>query len=202
MCKKLIIIGASGHGKVVADIAKKNGYEEIKFLDDDRSKKQNGIYEVIGTSEDIDKYLNEYDFFVGIGNNKVRKRISKLLTANNIMQPILIHPSAVIDKTVVIEEGTVVMANVVINADAKIGKQCIINTASTVDHDCVIGNFSHISPGVNIAGTVCIGNTCWIGIGSSIINNISICDECIIGAGSVVINSIRKKGTYVGICGR
>lgn len=199
MHKKLMIIGASGHGKVVADIAKKNGYEEIKFLDDDKNKKRNGIYEVVGTSEDIDKYLNDYDFFVGIGNNEVRKKISKLLTEKNIKQPILIHPNAVIDATVTIGEGTVIMANAVINADTKIAKHCIINTSSTVDHDCVLENYVHVAPGSHLSGNVHVGNLTWIGVGSTVINNITICDSCFLGAGAVVIKNIKDRGTYVGV---
>lgn len=198
--KKLIIIGASGHGKVIANIAKLNGYTDITFLDDDLSKKKNGKYDVIGTSSDIDKYRNvDTDFFVGIGNNAIRKKMTEILLEKEIHQPILIHPSAVIDETASIEEGTAVMANVVINADARIGKYCIINTATTVDHDCIIHDYVHLSPGVHVAGTVEIGKSCWIGIGASIINNITICKDCVVGAGSVVIKNVEETGIYVGV---
>lgn len=196
MKDKIVIIGASGHGKVIADIAKLNGYKEIVFLDDDMSKHKNGLYDVVGTSKDIGSYKDEYDCIIAIGNNTIREKIYHDL--KEIKQTVLIHPSAVIDKTVVIEEGTVVMANAVINADTKIGKGCIINTAATVDHDCIIGEFVHISPGVHIAGTVHIENRTWIGIGSSVVNNLTICNDCIIGAGSTVVKDIKTSGTYVG----
>lgn len=198
MDNKLVIIGAGGHGKVVADIAKLNGYEEILFLDDDVTKTKIGKYDVAGTLNDADKYTNDYDFFVAIGNNKFRKEITNILENKDIVTISMIHPSAVIDKTVNIGKGTVVMANTVINADTKIGDGCIINTAATVDHDCVIEDFVHISPGTHIAGTVNIGENTWIGVGSSIVNNIFICSNCIIGAGSVVITDIKKEGTYLG----
>lgn len=198
MLNKLIIIGAGGHGKVVADIAKLRGYDEILFLDDDITKTMIGQYKVVGTSKDIDKYRNDYDFFVAIGNNEIRNKISDELSNMDIIQPVLTHPRAVIDKTVSLEEGTVVMANAVINADCKISKGVIINTGATVDHDCTIEEFTHICPGVNIAGTVNVGSNVWVGIGSVIINNISICDNVFLGAGSLVIKSIEKSGTYVG----
>lgn len=198
MKDRILIIGASGHGKVVAGIAKLNGYKEIAFLDDDASKKSCGKYEVIGTSEDISRFVNDYDFFVAIGNNKIRKKIVKILSDKNIIQPVLIHPSAIVDETVLIKEGTVVMANTVINADTRIGKGCIINTASSIDHDCIINDFVHISPGVHIAGTVRIGENTWIGTGTSVINNVSVTDNCIIGAGSVIIDDISNCGIYVG----
>lgn len=199
MKDKLVIIGASGHGKVIADIAKLNEYQEIIFLDDDPTKHKNGPYDVVGTTKDIDKYLGQSDFIIAIGNNEIRKKITKQLDNKNIIQPVLIHPSAVVDATVTILSGTVVMANAVINADTKIGKGCIINTAATIDHDGNIADFVHLSPGVHIAGTVNIGANTWVATGASIINNLDICNDCIIGAGAVVVKDIKEQGTYLGV---
>ena len=198
MNKGIVIIGASGHGKVIAGIAKLNDYEEIIFLEDDTSKKRCGKYPVVGTSKNINQYMDSYDFIIAIGNNKIREKMSDVLEKENIKQTLLVHPSATIDETASIDEGTVVMANAVINAYSKIGKGCIINTASTIDHDCIIGDFTHISPGSHIAGTVCIGKKSWICLGSNVINNLNICDNCIIGAGSTVIQDINMSGTYIG----
>lgn len=202
MAEKLIIIGAGGHGKVIADIARLNGYKEIYFFDDDINKQFNGKYKVVGTLNDIGKYLNDYDFFVGIGDNQIRKTITKRLNELNIELPVLIHPSAIIDETVSIQPGTVVMANVVINADSKIGNGCIINTSSSVDHDCLINDYAHISPGVHIAGTVSVGVCSWIGIGATVKNNVYIGSDCIIGAGSVVTDNLLEPGTYLGVPAR
>lgn len=199
MRNKLIIIGAGGHGKVVANIAMLNGYKEIYFLDDDTSKNYIGKYQIIGTTKDINRYKNEYDFFIAIGNNQIRKKISMLLLDNNIKPVSLIHPSAVIDDTVQIGYGVVVMANAVINADTMIGNNVIINTASSIDHDCIINDYVHISPGVHIAGNVHIGEKSWLCIGSTIINNITVGADIIVGAGSVVIQNILESGIYVGI---
>ena len=153
----------------------------------------------IGTTKDINRYKNEYDFFIAIGNNQIRKKISMLLLDNNIKPVSLIHPSAVIDDTVQIGYGVVVMANAVINADTMIGNNVIINTASSIDHDCIINDYVHISPGVHIAGNVHIGEKSWLCIGSTIINNITVGADIIVGAGSVVIQNILESGIYVGI---
>lgn len=198
MNKKIVIIGASGHGKVVANIAKLNGYDEILFLDDDTSKKSCGRYPVAGTSKDIRQYKGNYDFIIAIGNNRIREKISDMLERENIKQTTLIHPSAVIDETVKIKEGTVIMANAAINAEVQIGRSCIINTSSSIDHECILEDYVHVSPGVHVAGTVSIGKSTWIGIGATIINNLSICANCMIGAGSTVIKDIKEEGTYVG----
>lgn len=198
MENRIVIIGASGHGKVIADIAKLNGYQEIVFLDDDKTKKKNGMYDVLGTTEDVVKYKENHDFIIAVGNNEIREKISNILEKENIKQTTLIHPSAVIDQTATIDAGTVIMANAVVNASAKIGKGCIINTASTIDHDCLLENYVHVSPGAHVAGTVHIGKSTWLGTGTNVINNISITKQCIIGAGSVVIKDIKTSGTYVG----
>lgn len=203
MNKKIVIIGASGHGKVVANIAKLNGYEEIIFLDDDISKKGCGSYKVVGTSEKIESFIKqEYDFAVAIGDNKTRMRIYENLVDKKAKLPALIHPTAVIDETVNIGSGTVIMANVVINSSTKIGSECIINTAATIDHDCNISDYVHISPGAHIAGTVNVGERTWIGIGGSVINNLDICSDCIIGAGSIVVKDIEDYGTYINLPAR
>lgn len=196
--KQLLIIGASGHGKVVADIAELTEYNSILFFDDNDKLKECGKYHVIGKSLDIDKY--DGDFIVAIGNAKIRERLLESLSERNV--PILIHPNSTIASTVEIGGGTVVMAGAVINADAVIGKGCIINTCSSVDHDCIIGNYSHISVGAHIAGNVHVGDRTWIGAGATISNNINICSDCMIGAGAVVIKNINENGTYVGVPAR
>lgn len=200
MKNKLLIIGASGHGKVVADIAiKMNKWQSIAFLDDDKSIKSSMNLAVIGTSDDVFTHINEYEIFVGIGNNTTRQRIHEMLETFGASMPNLIHPKAVIGNQVDIGTGTVVMAGVVINCCTKIGRGCIINTGSTIDHDNYIDDFVHISPGAHLAGTVYVGRGSWLGIGSVVSNNINITSGCQIGAGSVVVKDITEPGVYVGV---
>lgn len=193
--KRLAIIGASGHGKVIADIAKKNGYQDIVFLDDNESLKVCGDYLVIGKSAAAKEL--EADIIVGIGNAAIRKRIQESLNGERIVT--LIHPDAVIADNVIIGRGTVIMAGTVINPGTVIGKGCIINTCASVDHDCRISDFVHVSVGAHIAGTVAIGSETWIGAGATVSNNVKICGGCMIGAGAVVIQDIKSSGTYIGI---
>ncbi|PES69090.1 acetyltransferase [Bacillus cereus] len=203
MKKKLLIIGASGHGKVIADIAlKMNKWQSIAFLDDNENVKSSMGIEIIDNSASISKYVDDYDFFVGIGNNVIREKVQSQLENEEASIPVLIHPSAIIGEQVYLEAGTVVMAGAVINCCTKIGKGCIINTASTVDHDNVIEDYVHISPGAHLAGTVKVGSGTWLAIGSIVINNINITSECKIGAGAVVIRDITETGTYVGVPAR
>lgn len=196
--KQLIIVGASGHGKVAADIAALCGYTDIAFLDDDESLKDCMGYKILGKSSTANAYASG-DFFIAIGNSIVREKVQKQLTASGLHMVSLVHPDAVIAKRAFIGTGTVVMAGAVINPDSRIGNGCIINTASSVDHDNVLEDYVHISVGSHLAGTVHIGKGAWVGAGAVVSNNIHICDNCTIGAGAVVIEDIHEAGTYVGV---
>ena len=194
---KLIIIGASGHGKVIADIAELGGYSDILFLDDNPNVKLCGKYEVIGSCNDADEY-KDADFFVAIGDANIRRRIQTELINSGLNIVSLIHPNAVVAKSVSIGVGTAVMAGAVINPDAVIGQGCIINTCSSVDHDCIIGDFSHVSVGAHLAGTVVLEEEVMIGVGAVVINNVKIAGCSVIGAGAVVLNHIPESGIYIG----
>lgn len=201
MNKSVVIIGASGHGKVIADIIIKCGDSIVGYLDDNEELGEsfNG-YPMLGKIERFVDYV-QYSFVVAIGQAGIRERIvNEMNEACDICWYTAIHPTAVIaEKGIVIGEGTVVMASAVINPGTRIGRHCIINTASVVEHDNVIDDFAHISVGAKLAGTVTVGKASWIGIGSVISNNISICSDCVIGAGAVVVHDIKDAGTYIGV---
>lgn len=193
---RLVIVGAGGHGKVIADIALKNGYENICFVDD--NIKDNVIgFPVVGRVADIE-CLNDgkTDFVIGIGNNAVRKSIAEKHQVNWVS---LVHPSAQIAFNASLGKGTVVMANAVINVCAMIGDHCIVNTGAIVEHDNVIENYVHLSPNVTLGGTVLVGTLTHVGIGATVKNNVNICSFCIVGAGAVVVKSIEEAGTYLGV---
>lgn len=199
MNRKVIIIGASGHGKVIADIVLKNHDCLVGFLDDGIEKDTEILgYKVLGKTEDVMKY-SDCEFVIGIGSNEIRHRIASQYSLNWYTA---IHPSSQIGLDVHIGEGTVVMANAVINSCSKIGKHCIINTCSIVEHDNVIEDFVHISPHATLCGTVFIGEMSHIGANATIKNNIHIISNCRVGAGCVVVKDITKEGTYIGVPAR
>ena len=192
---KLTIIGASGHGSVIADAALLCGYEEIEFLDDNPDVVKCGSFPVTGPSGDC--AIKDNDIIIGIGNTSIRKRLSEKYADKRM--PVIIHPSAVVSNTVKAGRGTVVMAGAVINPGSFIGRGCIINTCSSVDHDCILGDYVHVAVGAHLCGNVQIGSETCIGAGSTVINNVSICSNCVIGAGAVVVSDITEPGTYVGV---
>ena len=194
MCKNVIIIGAGGHAKVIADIVRKNGDVVYGFLDDNADK--NGV---IGKISDCVSF-NGYSFIIGIGNNTIRKKIADDYPDLNYYTAI--HPSAIIGEDVNISQGTVVMANAVINSSTNIGKHCIVNTSAVVEHDNNICDYAHISPGAILCGTVEVGECTHIGAGAVVKNNVVVGKKITVGVGAVVVNNINKPGIYVGVPAR
>ena len=188
---KLLIIGAGGHGKVVADTAEASGYLDIAFLDQLWPEhKTTGRWKIVGKSTQLDVRQ-----FCAVGNNDIRARIFAERHLND--SPVLIHPSAVLSPSVKIGAGSLIVAGSVMNADASIGRGVILNTSCSVDHDCIIGDFVHISPGAHLGGNVRVGDGTWIGIGAVVREGIRIGKNVIVAAGAAVVSDI-EDGERVG----
>lgn len=151
MGKRLLILGAGGHGRVVQEVAlsirNQDGeamYEIVDFLDDNADG-------AIGKISELEKFKNDYDeVFCGIGNNEMRKNLLETASALGFQIPVLIHPTAYISPSAQIEEGTVIEPKVTVNANAVIHRGCIISVGAIVDHDVVVGECAHVN-----AGAVC-----------------------------------------------
>lgn len=191
----MYLFGASGHGKVIAEIAEQNDIKITAFIDMDISKIAVLDYPVI---HDIPN--NEIDLIISIGNNKTRKQIVE--ENKNFSYSVLSHPFTTISKRAILGDGTVIMAGAVINSNVTIGRHCIINTCASIDHDCIIGDFVHVSPNAVLAGNVLVGEGTHIGIGASIIPGVRIGKWCIIGAGAVIIKDISDGSKVVGNPGK
>lgn len=202
--KKLAVLGASGHGKVVADTAECCGWECIEFFDDAWPQVlSNEIWPVVGTSEDLLGRVREYDgVLVAIGNNAVRQKKMADLKALGARLPVLLHPSSIVSRYAQIGAGTVVFASAVVNAYALVGEGAILNTGCSIDHDCVLGKSVHVSPGARLAGAVSIGDNSWIGIGACVRQMITIGSNVIVGAGAAVVCDISDKMTVAGVPAR
>lgn len=190
---KICLFGASGHGKVVKEIALSNALEVVAFFDDAPKPPFLCKTPVLSKGE-IEKYLNN-SFVISIGNNKIREKIS---SENKYSYTTLIHKKSIISSSVKIDKGTVVMAGAIINTDVEIGKHVIINTNAIVEHDCFIGDFVHISPNATITGNVAINKGTHVGAGAVVIPNIKIGKWVTIGAGSVVIKDVPDYAVVAG----
>ena len=197
--KKIALIGASGHGKVIAEIAELNGYSVVFFDDAYPEGGTLGPWEIRGSVKSLISNLDNFDsVFVSIGNNNIRERIQLELQKKGCKVATLIHPAGVVSRYATLKPGTVVMANAVINPFASLGEGCIVNTSAVIDHDCEISDFAHISPNASLAGGVVVGSKSWIGIGTSVRQLIKIGDNTVVGAGSVVVRDLPSHVTAFG----
>lgn len=196
----LAILGASGHGKVLADIAELTGWQKIIFFDDAWPKVvTNGHWHVRGNTTDLLEQLVDFDgAVVGIGSNRIRLEKQVLLTAKGARIVSLTHPSAQVSRYVEIGTGTVVMPGACINVDTRIGDACIVNTNVIIDHDCVLEDGVHVSPNAALAGGVKVGKEAWLGMGSSVRQLIEIGTGAIIGMGAVVTKDVPPGVTVIG----
>lgn len=202
--KRLLILGAGGHGAVVAEAAAQSGlWEEISFLDDDTSIDSVLDYPVAGPIDQVFTLADQdSEIVVAIGDNRQRLSLCSEILAKGLELATVIHPNACISPSATISSGSVVFAGAVVNARAKLGRACILNTSATVDHDCIIEDGAHISPGANLAGNVTIGECTWVGLGSVIKEGVQIGSDAITGAGSAVIADVGNGETVVGVPAR
>ena len=197
MNKKLAIIGAGGHGKVVGEIALLNQYDTINFFDDKISEIKNFPFGIVGNIELLKKNLKNYnDFFVAIGDNVSRcDKISWLKKEKkNLVN--LIHPKSTVSKFSSIEAGSCVMANAAINAGTLIKEGVIINTSASIDHDCQIEGYAHISPNCSLSGNVKVGKFTHLGTGTSVHPGINIGQNVKTGIGSKIYKDILNNKIF------
>ena len=197
---QLAILGASGHGRVLADVAHAAGWQRIEFFDDNLlniSSVQN--WHVGGNTKQLISRIEKFDgVIVGIGNCTIRGQMHRLLKSAGGRLVTIVHPRAWVSPHAKLGDGCVVMAGAVINIGASIGDAGIVNTGATVDHDCILGEAVHISPGAHLAGDVRIGNASWIGIGAAVRQGIAIGSGVMVGAGAVVVKPIPDGETVIG----
>jgi sugar O-acyltransferase (sialic acid O-acetyltransferase NeuD family) len=191
MNKKIAIIGAGGHGKVVGEIALLNHYENIFFFDDKIDEIKTFPFTICGNLDYLKNHLKEYDdFFVAIGDNYIRHDKVEWLKKEKVNLVTLTHPKSTISKFSLLGMGSCVMANAVVNAGTLIKDGVIINTSSSIDHDCIIDDYAHISPNCSLSGNIRIGKYSHLGTGTSIHPGINVGDNVKTGIGSKIFRDI------------
>ena len=176
------LYGASGHAKVVKDIAKLAYLDVPCLIDDNPNVNELDGLKVVHSAEGL------FPLIVTIGDCQIRRKIVEKLGENRYMT--VVHPKAVLADSVKLGYGTVVMAGAILNPDVSVGDHCIINTGASIDHDCKIHDFCHIAPHCTLCGDVEIGEGTWVGAGTTVIQGIHIGKDCFIGAGTVVVQDI------------
>jgi sugar O-acyltransferase (sialic acid O-acetyltransferase NeuD family) len=199
MSGRLAILGAGGHGRVVADCAERLGWSRISFFDDNPNAEKPGPWNLVGTGADLRASVADFDaFIVGIGINRIRLQRQQALVAAGGQVTTLIHPAATVSRHTVIGAGSVVFAGAVVNVGAVVGQACILNTGCGIDHDDYLADGVHVSPGAHLGGGVSVGEASWIGLGASVREGVSIGRDVRVGAGAVVVRHIADGLTVVG----
>jgi acetyltransferase EpsM len=205
MANRLVIWGAGGHAKVVADVVRQQGgWEIVGFIDDANPERRHEPFcasTILGGRERLEDLHREgvRHALLAFGHCMTRLEHTHLLHRLGYQLPVAIHPRATIASDVTIGAGTVVAAGAVINPGASVGQSVIINTLAGVDHDCRIGDAAHVCPGVRLAGNVTVGTAAWIGIGATVVQNVKIGDRVTIGAGAVVLHDIPAGAVAYGV---
>jgi sugar O-acyltransferase (sialic acid O-acetyltransferase NeuD family) len=201
----LLIVGAGGHGKVVAEAAIAVGrWNRLAFADDSfGSLPMWNRIPIVGPAEPDERLFGEYsEVVVAIGDAEVRLRLLKEYEKSGYRIATIRHPSAVISPTAECGQGTVCLPGAIVNADAFLGIGCILNSNASVDHDCSLGKGVHICPGAAVGGGVHIGDRAWIGIGASVVQGIRIGSDVIVGAGAAVVSDLPDNVTALGVPAR
>jgi len=204
--KRLLIYGASGHGKVVAEVGRSMGFAVAGFLDDDPAKEGTTFF---GTGVlSWDRLRREREAWadaavaLGIGDNAARERcLERILTAGHPVAT-LVHGSAVVAPSARLGSGTVVMALAAVNPDAVVGEGAILNTGSVVEHDCRLGRLVHLSPNAALGGNVSVGDRAHLGLGAVALPGVRIGRDVRVGAGAVVNRDVADGLTVVGVPAR
>ncbi|MEM8527759.1 MAG: acetyltransferase [Bacteroidota bacterium] len=205
MKKGVILIGYSGHAYVVCDIFRSQRVEVIGYCENEEKAFNPFDLKYFGTESSAEglSVIQQYDYFIAIGNNQIRQKIYQKLATQQLQEPTkAIHNNTTISDLAAIENGTMIAPNVTINALAKIGKGVICNTACVIEHECQIGDFVHIAPRAVLAGNVTIGKTSFIGANAVVKQGIKIGENVTVGAGSVILKDIPNDAVVVGNPGK
>ena len=197
----IILLGSGGHAKVVKNVLNEIGAQILGATDSD--PKAHGMVwmglQILGGDDYVNNYSTDTVKLVNgigsIGRVVVRRNLFEGFKKKGYKFLTLIHPSAILAKDVILEEGAQIMAGAVIQPGVRIGRNVIINTRASIDHDCIIGDHAHIAPGATLSGAIQVGEAVHIGAGATVIQGINIGVESIVAAGAVVYRNVESKKT-------
>jgi sugar O-acyltransferase (sialic acid O-acetyltransferase NeuD family) len=203
--RTLIVFGAGGHGRAIAEVATRAGWKVAGFVDDGlwRNEKRSGSTHIFGDRDWLRRSIPQgWSVALGVGDNHARKAIAEFLQASGIRLSTIVSSDAVVSISCEIGEGAVIMPGAVVNAEAIVGSGVILNTCSVVEHDARIGAFAHIAPHATLGGGAQAGELTFVGMGAAVLPSIRIGERCVLGALSLATMDIPDDVTAYGVPAR
>jgi len=196
--ENIVLVGSSGHAKVVIDVVEKQGrYQIAGLLDRFRQPGEQTLgYSVLGGESDLPALIAQYELqgcLIAIGDNAVRGKVAALVSALCPSLPFVtaLHPAALIGKQAAIGAGTVVMGGAVLNPDCSVGQHCIVNTNAVLEHDSLLDDYASLAPAATTGGHCRIGKYTAVGIGATLKHGIVLGEHTVVGAGATVLRDIE-----------
>lgn len=198
----VLVFGAGGHGRVVAEAVQSSGARVEGFVDDGLAAGTLVLgLPVLGSSSWLSLQAPRV-IALAVGDNRRREDLSVMLEAQGHTLGTFIHHTAWISPTATLDAGTIVMARVVVNAEARVGRGVILNTGCIVEHECTVADFAHLSPSATLGGRASVGLRSHIGIGATLLHLARVGDDCVVGGGAVVLKELASGLTAVGVPAR
>lgn len=204
--RRIVIVGAGGHGRVVADAVMDLQSANVCFLDDlYPGLTQVDGHSVIGSADALrqrDAWGDDDGFVVAIGSAQKRLALVEQVRVSGLRLVSVVHPRATVSRKAELGAGSMILAGACVNIGARLGLGVIVNTGATVDHDCILEDGVHICPGAHLGGDVRVGRASWVGIGASVKHGVQIGRDVLIGAGAAVVSNIESGAKAVGVPAR
>lgn len=207
MTRKIVIVGAGGHARVVADIIALNKIYDLAGATDAKpagcAAKNSGL-PILGTDEILPKLPSQGVRYAALGLGSTKDNAPRLALWRKLLElgfelPSLIHPHAVVAAAVRVGRGSQIMAGAVVNAGAAIAEAVVVNTGAVVEHDCVISAGAFVGPRAALGGGVFLGEGAFVGMGACVLPGVKIGSAAVVGAGAVVLDDVPERRTVVGI---
>jgi len=204
--QRIVIIGTSGHAKVVAEIVERETKCAVAGLVDSfRPAGESAFgYRILGSEQALGALMTSEGItgaIIAIGDNWQRSRMARSIAERTPQLAFVsaVHPSAAIARDVALGAGSVVMPGAVINPGARLGLHCIVNTGATLDHDCRLGDFASLAPGAVLGGNVALGEFAAIMLGAHVIHRRRVGAHAVVGAGALVLEDIPDRAVAYGM---
>lgn len=183
---RLLIVGAGGHGRSVAEAALLAGsFEVAGFLDDGPHAGRVWDFPVFGGTADFTACRPHADCaIVAIGNNTLREKLTTQLLLEGFDLVTVIHPAALVSPRAIVGRGSAIMAGAIVGTEARLGCGVIVNSGAVVDHQAQVHDYGHLGVSTSMAGGSVLGRGSWMQAGAALGYGVVVEPGIVLGPGA------------------